>query len=66
MKKVMQHRYMFVGTLEEVEHNTYVSRARCLELTHDAPLMGQFAGRNWNYGQSIELVLRRPSGHFLP
>ncbi|WVQ70897.1 hypothetical protein IAR50_000422 [Cryptococcus sp. DSM 104548] len=25
-----------------------------------------FAGRNWNYGQSIELVLRGPSGRFLP
>ncbi|WVR05950.1 hypothetical protein IAU60_002977 [Kwoniella sp. DSM 27419] len=25
-----------------------------------------FAGRNWNHGQSIELVLRGPSGRFLP
>ncbi|WWD17810.1 hypothetical protein CI109_102252 [Kwoniella shandongensis] len=25
-----------------------------------------FAGRNWNHGQSIELVLRGPTGRFLP
>ncbi|KAL1410643.1 hypothetical protein Q8F55_004662 [Vanrija albida] len=25
-----------------------------------------FAGRNWNHGQSIELVLRRADGRFLP
>ncbi|WVF70547.1 hypothetical protein IAT40_005338 [Kwoniella sp. CBS 6097] len=25
-----------------------------------------FAGRNWNHGQSIELVLRGPGGRFLP
>ncbi|KAJ3987964.1 WLM domain-containing protein [Lentinula detonsa] len=25
-----------------------------------------FAGRNWNNGETIELVLRRPSGSFLP
>ncbi|KAJ3801820.1 WLM domain-containing protein [Lentinula aff. detonsa] len=25
-----------------------------------------FAGRNWNNGETVELVLRRPSGSFLP
>ncbi|KAJ3998936.1 WLM domain-containing protein [Lentinula boryana] len=25
-----------------------------------------FAGRNWNSGETVELVLRRPSGSFLP
>ncbi|KAF7312302.1 hypothetical protein MIND_00243200 [Mycena indigotica] len=25
-----------------------------------------FAGRNWNHGETVELVLRGPSGHFLP
>ncbi|ORX36008.1 WLM domain-domain-containing protein [Kockovaella imperatae] len=48
MKKVMQHRYMFIHTLEEAAFNRV------------------FAGRNWNHGQSVELVLRGPSGRFLP
>lgn len=26
----------------------------------------QFAGRNWNHGQTVELVLRRPDGRFYP
>ncbi|KAJ7158784.1 WLM domain-containing protein [Mycena filopes] len=25
-----------------------------------------FAGRNWNHGETVELVLRRPNGSFLP
>ncbi|KAJ7170646.1 WLM domain-containing protein [Mycena crocata] len=25
-----------------------------------------FAGRNWNHGETVELVLRRPNGTFLP
>ncbi|KAG7451134.1 WLM-domain-containing protein [Guyanagaster necrorhizus] len=27
---------------------------------------GVFAGRNWNNGETVELVLRRPGGSFLP
>ncbi|KAL7424765.1 hypothetical protein Q5752_000449 [Cryptotrichosporon argae] len=48
MKKIMEQRFMLVGTLEEAAFNRV------------------FAGRNWNHGQSIELVLRRPGGQFLP
>jgi hypothetical protein len=32
----------------------------------EAPFNTVFAGRNWNHGQSIELVLRGASGRFLP
>ncbi|BEI99116.1 hypothetical protein CcaverHIS631_0401590 [Cutaneotrichosporon cavernicola] len=32
----------------------------------EAAYNGVFAGRNWNHGQTVELVLRRPNGQFYP
>ena len=63
MKKIMKERFMFVGTLEEAEFNRVVSVAGVHGGHH---LQWQFAGRNWNHGQSIELVLRNARGQFLP
>ena len=83
MKKIMETRFHFVGTLEEAEFNRVVSSSSpWVWASIDS---WQFAGRNWNHGQvrearvaqqgvggldslvqSIELVLRGPSGRFLP
>ncbi|OWZ27687.1 hypothetical protein C347_06114 [Cryptococcus neoformans AD2-60a] len=66
MRTIMKERFMQIGTLEEAEFNRVVSQPRQTTGGLGKTDAAQFAGRNWNHGQSIELVLRGPSGRFLP
>lgn len=43
-----------------------VKRFMLIGTLEEAAYNGVFAGRNWNHGQAIELVLRRPNGQFYP